>query len=53
MTLVPAVMALFGQDLVAAGWLRWLPNVDIEGENLVADEAAEAHGGEPVKAGSA
>ncbi len=56
MTLVPAVMALFGRW---TWWLpRWLdrrlPNVDIEGENLVTgDELPTAPTAEPVHAGTA
>ena len=55
MTLVPAVMALFGR---ATWWLprwldRWLPNVDIEGENLVTDKVgAGAPAREPHHAGT-
>ena len=56
MTLVPAVMALFGRW---TWWLpRWLdrrlPNVDIEGENLVTgDELPTAPAAEPAHAGTA
>ena len=49
MTLVPAVMALFGRS---TWWLpRWLdrllPNVDIEGENLETPDALEATDSQP------
>ena len=56
MTLVPAVMALFGRSTWwLPRWLdRWLPNVDIEGENLVTDEVKPtAPAVEPARAGTA
>ncbi|GAA4943225.1 hypothetical protein GCM10023224_27340 [Streptomonospora halophila] len=54
MTLVPAVMALFGR---AAWWLpRWLdallPDVDIEGERLGTAHLAPA-GGQPAESADA
>ncbi|NYI95288.1 putative membrane protein YdfJ with MMPL/SSD domain [Streptomonospora nanhaiensis] len=52
MTLVPAVMALFGR---AAWWLpRWLdallPNVDVEGERLAPVPAGGAAGADEERA---
>ncbi len=49
MTLVPAVMALFGRwTWWLPSWLdRLLPNVDIEGENLETPDALEATDSQP------